>query len=244
MRISKKVENKYPLKISSILKAKHSNHSLSFLVSFLHQPQNLVGAYCTYQFDRIAALVKDRVDLDLKGGLRRMSVQKRRREDLPEFPDSQLWRIPEFVNDVREMLAMEPPKAPEEVINDFGDDYEADPIATAPTSMNIGPKSGDACAPPPPSGSASHGGPVYPISAEEAEMASQLRIKRMKLEAAEIDERLDKLTKKAPSSVPAADSGGSSRSGMSYNKVRTWVGWLSLFQQTNCETKTCLEIKV
>ncbi|CAN0489356.1 unnamed protein product, partial [Ectocarpus sp. 8 AP-2014] len=79
---------------------------------------NLIGAYCTYQFDRVTALVKDVVYLDFKGGLRRMSVEKRKRQGLPDFPDTQLWRIAEFVEKVREMMAMTPPKVPEKVIND------------------------------------------------------------------------------------------------------------------------------
>lgn len=172
-----------------------------------------------------------------------MSVEKRKREGLPEFPNSVLWHCPDFVKKVREMMAMTPPKVSEKVINEFGEtDDEEELTAPASSSMTIGPKSGDGCAPSPPPGSASHGGPVYPISAEEAEMASQLRIKRMKLEAEEIDERLAK--KKAPSSVPAADSGGSSRSGMSYNKVRTWVGWLSCFNKQIAKRKQVLKSNI
>lgn len=117
-----------------------------------------------------------------------MAVEKRKREGKPEFPDSPLWRIAEFVELVREMMAMEPPKAPEEVINELGDDYEPDPNSRAPMSMmNIDPESHDGFVPPPPSGGASYGGPSYPIDAEEAEMAKRIRMKRMELEEEEID---------------------------------------------------------
>ncbi|CAN0510745.1 unnamed protein product, partial [Ectocarpus sp. 8 AP-2014] len=104
-----------------------------------------------------------------------------KRQGLPDFPDTQLWRIAEFVEKVREMMAMTPPKVPEKVINDLGEsDDDLAPTAPASSSMSIEPKSGDGCAPPPPSGSASYGGPSYPIDAEEAEAAKRLRMKKMK----------------------------------------------------------------
>ncbi|CAN0039066.1 unnamed protein product, partial [Ectocarpus sp. 12 AP-2014] len=176
---------------------------------------NLIGAYCTYQFDRVAALVKDVVYLDFKGGLRRMSVEKRKRHDLPEFPDTQLWRIPDFEKKVRVMMAMTPPKVPEKVINDLGEsDDDLPPTAPASSSMSIEPESGDGCALPPPSGGASYGGPSYTIDREEADAAKRLRMKKMKLEEEEVDEKRAAIrARQALSSVPAAVGGGASVSG-------------------------------
>ncbi|CBJ33597.1 conserved unknown protein [Ectocarpus siliculosus] len=177
---------------------------------------NLVGAYCTYQFDRVAPQVKEKVDLHFKGGLRCMGVEKRKREDLPEFPDSDLWHIPEFVDKVRAMMEMTPPKVPEKVIKDFGDDTDDDLALTAPasSSMSIEPKSGDGCAPPPHSGGPSYGGPSYPIDAEEAMVAKRVRMKTMLLEEEKVDEmRAAIRARRALSSVPAAVGGGVDTSG-------------------------------
>lgn len=63
--------------------------------------------------------------MHLNGGVRKMQVEKRKREGLPETPSGGLWDKEEFVELYREMASMKPPRIPEKVNTDFGFKYES-----------------------------------------------------------------------------------------------------------------------
>lgn len=120
--------------------------------------------------------------MTLKGGMRRMIIDMRLHMGLPRLPSGGVWDIKEFVNKYNEMGSMKPPKVAEKVIGDFG------PILLAPGPLDSGVSSsecggGGADDPVP---TPSCGGPAYPIDAEEAALAAELRKARMRDELAEL----------------------------------------------------------
>ena len=61
--------------------------------------------------------------MHLNGGVRKMQVDRREREDEPETPSDGVWTDKEFVASYRQMASMKPPRIPEKVNTDFGFKY-------------------------------------------------------------------------------------------------------------------------
>lgn len=62
--------------------------------------------------------------MDFGGGVRRMQVEKRWREEETEHPSGGLWDHKDFVGLFREMADMEPPRIQEKVNTDFGFEWQ------------------------------------------------------------------------------------------------------------------------
>lgn len=94
-----------------------------------HQLQNGTNTYNVTRAEKTTATKELKTPMHFNGGVRRMQVEKRKREGLPETPSESdgpgLSDKEKFAELYREMASMTPPRIPEKVNTDFGFKYES-----------------------------------------------------------------------------------------------------------------------
>ena len=90
-----------------------------------HQPQNGTNTYNVIRGEKTTATKDLKTPMHLNGGVRKMQVEKRKREGRSETPSGGLWDEEEFVELYREMASMKPPRIPQKVNTDFGFKYKS-----------------------------------------------------------------------------------------------------------------------